>query len=121
MFMTPELALVVIALKFLIGSIIGLGVVALVYRTRFLRGAIFGGVMFLLASGLAGWADSHAAFMNGRRVDIAPWGENLWLRNRIAGNGTALCIASCCGGALLAGIKRPPKKSESGTSDQQPI
>lgn len=115
MFVTWQFALVIIALKFLIGSVIGLAVVALVYRTRFLRGAIFGGVMFLLASGLAGWADSHAAFMNGRRLDRAPWGENLWLRNRIVENETTICVVSTCGAALLAGIRRRRIKDEQPT------
>jgi hypothetical protein len=112
MFMTWQLALVIIALKFVIGAVIGLAVAGLVYRTRFLRGAVFGGVMFLLASGLAGWADSHAAFMNGRRIDVAPWGENLWLRNRIVENETAICVVSTCGAALLAGVKRRRLKDE---------
>jgi len=105
MFMTPGLALFLIALKLVLGALIGLGTVALAYRRRFLRGAVFGGIMFVLASGLAGWADSHAAFMNGQRVDVAPWGENLWLRNRIAENETVICVVSACGGGLLAGLK----------------
>jgi hypothetical protein len=110
MFMTPGFALILIALKFVLGALIGLGTVALAYRKRFLRGAIFGGVMFVLASGLAGWADSHAAFMNGRRVDLAPWGENLWMRNRIVENETVICVVSACGAALLAGVKARSSK-----------
>jgi len=39
---------------FIVGSVIGLVVVALVYRTRFLRGAVFGGVACVLVLGLAG-------------------------------------------------------------------
>ena len=105
MFMTPGLALFLIALKFFLGALVGLGTVALAYRTRFLRGAAFGGVMFVLASGLAGWAGSHSAFVNGRRVDIAPSGENLWLRNRIVENETVICVVSACGAALLTGVK----------------
>jgi hypothetical protein len=39
---------------FIVGAAIGLGVVALVYRRRFLRGAVFGGVACVLVLGLAG-------------------------------------------------------------------
>jgi hypothetical protein len=115
MFMTPQFALIVIALKFVVGAVIGLCAVALVYRARFVRGVIFGGVVFVLASGLGGWADSHAAFMDGRRLDVAPWGENLWLRNRIAENETAIAVVSSCGAALLAGRKTRSAKLERST------
>lgn len=115
MFMTPGLALILIALKFGLGAVIGLGTVALVYRARFVRGAVVGGVVFVLASGLAGWAGSHAAFANGRRLDVAPWGEDLWLRNRIADNETMICLVSTCGAALLAGMKTRATKSENPT------
>ena len=39
---------------FIVGAAIGLVVVALVYRKRFLRGAVFGGVACVLVLGLAG-------------------------------------------------------------------
>ena len=112
MFITPGFALFMIALKFMLGAVIGLGAVALAYRARFIRGAVVGGMMFVLASGLAGWAGSHAVFVNGRRQDIAPWGENLWLRNRIAENETAICLISTCGAALLAGLKMRTTEEE---------
>lgn len=40
-------------------------------------------VLFLIASGFVGWADSHSAIDNGRRLDYAPWGEDLRFRNWI--------------------------------------
>ena len=78
MFMTKELALIFVAFKLLMGSVIGLVVSTLAYRSRLsvrlaVMGALLGGTAFLLASGIAGWAGSHAAFNNGHRVDVAPW------------------------------------------------
>jgi hypothetical protein len=114
--MTPNLALFLIALKFFAGFVVGLGVVALVYRTRFIRGAIFGGIAFVLVSGLAGWADSHAYFLNGKRVSPAPWVEDLRLRNFLAENETVLEVTSSCGAALQAGIGGRRRR----TSDERP-
>lgn len=110
MFMTPGVAACLIALKFLMGAVIGLVVVVLVYRSRFgiglaVRGAVLGGVAFLFASGVAGWANSHVYFYNGKRLDASPDGENLWLRNRIAEHETGIAVLSSCGIALLAGLR----------------
>ena len=62
------------------------------------------GVVFVLVSGVAGWAASHAAFENGQRMDIAPWGENLRFRNAIAGNEVLLSILASIGTAALANV-----------------
>jgi hypothetical protein len=40
-------------------------------------------VLFVTSSGLVGWADMHSAIQDGRRLDVAPSGEDLRLRNRI--------------------------------------
>lgn len=111
MFMTPGLAVVLIAMKLLFGALIGFVVARVAYRSRIsnglvIKGALFGGLAFLLASGVAGWAGSRAAFVNGHRLDIAPWGEDLWLRNRIAENEFGICLVSACSAALLSGMKR---------------
>ena len=113
MFMTPAQAEIIIALKFLIGAIIGLVVAALVYRSRFrrnlaLRAALFAGIAFLLASGVAGWADSKANYSNYPRIDTAPDGESLWLVNLIAEHEVALTTLSSGGAALLAGFRFRP-------------
>jgi hypothetical protein len=42
---------------------------------------IFG---FFTGAWLAGWAGAHSYILNGKRMDQAPSGENLWLRNRLA-------------------------------------
>ena len=94
----------------MIGSVIGLVVVVLIYRSRLgawlvVRGSLLAGIAYLIASGTAGWAGLHAAFQNGQRLDVAPWGEDLWLRNRIAENELPLAVASSCIAALLAGIR----------------
>jgi hypothetical protein len=65
MFMTQGFAAFLIASNFLVGAVLGLAVAKLAWSSRFtvglaLRAAIFGGIAFLLASGLAGWAYEHA-------------------------------------------------------------
>jgi hypothetical protein len=110
MFMTSGFAAITIAIKFLIGSVIGLAVAALILRSRLrfgraLRSALFAGVTYLLASGLAGWADSHAAFQDGHRMNVAPWGEDLRLRNLIAENELAICISTSGVAAALANLR----------------
>src|SRR5215467_7676946 len=110
MFISPEFVLYVVLIKLSIGSVIGLIVVGILYRSRFncwlaIRGALLGAVAFLLVSLTAGWAQSHAAFQNGRRMPIAPWLEDLRLRNFIADNELVLCVAGSSIAALLAGIR----------------
>jgi hypothetical protein len=110
MFMTFGFAAIIIAIKFLIGSVIGLVVAALAFRSHLrlghaLRGALFAGVTYLLASGLAGWADSHAAFQDGHRMNVAPWGEDLRLRNLIAENELTICITTSAVAAVLANVR----------------
>jgi hypothetical protein len=115
MFMTPALAVSLIAMKFLMGAVIGIVVGALLCWPRFsiglaVRSALLGGFAFLLASeiagwrGIAGWAASSVYFSNGKRLDVAPDRESLWLRNRIAEHEIALALVSSCGAALLAGL-----------------
>lgn len=110
MFTSPSFAVFLIAMKFLMGAIIGLVVAGFAYRSRFrvglvVRSALLGGVAFLFASGIAGWADSRVYFYNGQRLDVTPDGESLWLRNRIAEHEIALAVVSSCGAALLAGLR----------------
>ena len=97
-------------MKFLMGAVIGLAVAALASRSRFrvglaVRSALLGGVAFLFASGIAGWADSRVYFYNGQRLDVTPNGESLWLRNRIAEHEIALAVVSSCGAALVVGLR----------------
>jgi hypothetical protein len=107
MFLTPAIIVVLIVLKYLFGALIGASTTAIIYRTRattrrVIRAAIFGGAAFLFGSGLAGWADAHASFENGRRMEIAPWGEDLRFRNFIAENGLVISIVlSVCVAAMI--------------------
>jgi hypothetical protein len=110
MFLTSGFAAVIIAIKFLIGAVIGLLVAALTFRShlirgRALRGAVFAGITYLLGSGLAGWADSHAAFQDGHRMNVAPWGEDLHVRNFIAENELAICVTTSALAAVLANVR----------------
>jgi hypothetical protein len=109
MFMTIGIAAVLIFGKFLAGALIGASTAALIYRSRttvrrVLRASFFAGTAFLFGAGLAGWADSHASFENGRRVEVAPWGEDLRFRNFIAENGLAISIALSAGVAAMINV-----------------
>jgi hypothetical protein len=108
-FITPVIAAVLVGLKFAVGLIIGAGTATLIYRSRLtrvrtIRASVSAGVVFVLISGVAGWAGAHAAFENGRRMDFAPWGEDLRLRNAIAGNEVVLCIVASIAIAALADV-----------------
>lgn len=107
MFITTGIAAIFIVGKLLIGSLVGLLIAALVYRRRLktrlgVRSALIAGVTYLLFSGLAGWADAHAAFQNGQRLAFAPWGEDLRLRNFIAENELVICLAASAIAATIA-------------------
>ncbi len=114
MFMTNGIVAVIIAAKLLMGSLVGLLIAALIYRSRFkirlgVRSALFAGIAYLLASGLTGWADAHAAFQDGHRLAIAPWGEDLRLRNFIAENELVICLAASAVAAALASVSSAAK------------
>jgi len=69
--MTQEFVEFLIAGYFLAGAVLGLAIAKLAWSSRFtvglaLRAAIFGGIAFLLASGLTGWACEHAHRVNER-------------------------------------------------------
>jgi hypothetical protein len=100
---------VLVGLKFIAGFIIGAVTAMVMYRRRLtvaqtLRASLGAGVVFVLVSGVAGWAGAHAAFENGRRMDIAPWGEDLRFRNAIAENEILLCVITSIGIAALANV-----------------
>jgi len=95
MFITWQLAILIILMNVLLGSVIGVVGTALLYRSQstprdFLKGIVLGVLGWLTGGFLAGWGDAHSYFLNGKRMDQAPWGENLWLRNRLAENGILL-------------------------------
>jgi hypothetical protein len=92
----------VIAVGFLMGALIGFAVVWLAYRSRLLRGAIFGGLGFLLAARLVGWANSHAYYIGERLAENG----NSPLRSFVVKYGFAVPFVSSCIAALLAGIGR---------------
>ncbi|MGB0001374.1 MAG: hypothetical protein WBQ04_14770 [Candidatus Acidiferrales bacterium] len=97
MIMTWQFILFVILLKSLLGAGVGLAVTAILYHSRltpgnFLMGVVLGVFGFLTGASLSGWGGAHAYFVNGKRMDQTPWGENLWLRNRLADNETVMSI-----------------------------
>ena len=90
-----------ITLKSLAGGAVGLLVTAIARRSRTtfglaIGGALLGALGFLMGAYLVGWADMHSAIENGRRLDVAPWGEDLWLRNRIVENEALVCVVPAC-------------------------
>jgi hypothetical protein len=78
---------------FIVGAVIGLVVVALVYRRRFLRGAVFGGVACVLVLGLA-----ESGSINGKGT---PW---ISFINDTTESLYWACPVSSGIAALLAGI-----------------
>lgn len=122
MFLTTGIVAVLVGLKFAIGLIIGVETAAMIYRrcltlTRTIRASLAAGVVFVLVSGVAGWAGAHAVFENGRRMNIAPWGEDLRFRNAIAENETLLCLIASVGVAALANVRTINQKLEYGSGE----
>lgn len=108
---TPGMAVITITAKFLVGCLVGLATAALILRSRLtvgqcIRSSVLAGFAFMMGSGAAGWADAHAAFQDGRRMDFAPWGEDLRLRNVIAENEMAMSLGLSVGAALLINVRR---------------
>jgi hypothetical protein len=102
-FLTPQLALFIIATELLIGGIAGALTSLVIARSRATRkivlsSATAAGIIFLLSIGIAGWAGSHAEWYNGKLVDRTSWGENLYWRNRIVENQYLLSFA----GSIIA-------------------
>lgn len=109
MFATSGIVAMLVGLKLVLGVVLGAGTANLMYRsrlttTRTKRASVAAALAFVLTSGLAGWAGAHAAFENGRRMDIAPWGEDLRLRNAIAENESLLCVAASIACAALVNV-----------------
>ena len=97
MFITTGMATIMILAKLLVGFLAGLVVAWVVLRSRMtLKAAVLAAIasafLFILASGFVGWASSHEAWLNGKRLDVAPWGEDLRWRNRIAENEALICF-----------------------------
>ena len=97
------LGLFFMVFELLMGAAIGLAAARLAYRSRFtaglaVRAAALGGIAFVFAAILSGWAGAHS--------------PALWLRMRLAENGFGFAVAlvSACLAALLAGVKRPTAK-----------
>ncbi len=105
MFETTGFVAVVILIKFLVGCVTGLAIAWLALRSKLTLKAsvcvaIVSSILFILASGLVGWAGSHEAWLDGKRLDVAPWGEDLRSRNRIAEHEALICFGPT---ALAAG------------------
>lgn len=90
MFITAGLALYIIVLEFIFGTLLGLAVAALVCRSRLRLGracviAFPSGLAFLLAIGLSGWAS----------FPTAVWNNHLAAAGSLAGHAMPLAFLSC--------------------------
>ena len=106
---TAGLASIIIAAEFLLGSIVGLAVTAVILRSRLkTRLAVIAmfcaGAVFICASGVAVWADLSTSFVEGHVIAAAPWSNCPRLANCIADNRLALCLASSAVSAAIAGL-----------------
>ena len=110
MFVTTGIVAVVLGLKFLIGFIIGFATAKVIYRSRLtrartLRASLAAGIVFVLVSGVAGWA-GYARIRERTEVGFAPWEKNPTAsRNAIAGNEVLLCVIASIGIAALANVR----------------
>ena len=109
MLLTTGMVALLAGLRFAAGLIIGAITAVVMYRrlitmARTSRASLAAAIAFLLISGVAGWAGAHAAFENGKRVDISPSGEDLRFRNAIANNETLLCVIGSIAFAALANV-----------------
>ncbi len=110
MFTSPVVTLIFAASGFFCGAVIGVAVCASIYKRRFdmklgVKAGLFGGIAFLLTLIATNWADSHAAFQDGKRLSTAPWGEDLRFRNFLADNQLVLTLTSASVAGLLAGLR----------------
>lgn len=110
MLLTARIVALLAGLRFAVGLIIGAVTASLIYRRRITvvrtsRASLAAAVVFLLISGMAGWAGAHAAFENGKRVDTSPSGEDLRFRNAIANNEALLCVTGSIAFAALANVR----------------
>lgn len=126
MFIASEMAWVFIAIELLAGCVIGIAVLAMMYRSRLrlkvvMVGALVASVAFLFVSGIGGWADAHAEFVNGRRVDFASWGEDLRVRNFLAEDALPLATISSALAALLVGVSFRRGQIQNSLDDPKPL
>lgn len=103
--------LISLFLELFAGAVVGLIAAALVLRSDLTRRKaavpmFLSAILFLIASGFVGWADSHSAIDNGRRLDFAPWGEDLRFRNRIVEHELLIMFGSSFTGALVYSLLR---------------
>src|SRR5271168_654882 len=106
---TAGLASIIIAAEFLLGSIVGLEVAAVIFRSCLrIRPAVIAmfcaGAVFICASGVAVWADLSTSFVEGHVIAAAPWSNCPQLANCIADNRLALCITSSAITAAVASL-----------------
>ncbi len=117
MFETTGFVTIIILLKLAAGAMLGLAISWLILRSNStwkpaVLAAVASGLLFITGSGLVGWASSHEAWMNGKRMDIAPWGENLLWRNRIVEHELLICLlpSSLAALAISFGFRKSPHK-----------
>src|SRR5271170_4441438 len=109
MSVTTGLASLISAVEFLLGSIVGLAVAAVIFRAgltiRLAVSAMFcAGAVFLSASWIAGWADVSTSFVGDHTVATAPWAYCPRFASCLADNRLVLCITSSVITAAIASL-----------------
>ncbi|HVP00371.1 MAG TPA: hypothetical protein VMT15_20005 [Bryobacteraceae bacterium] len=110
LFFNSALAIYIVVVELVLGALVGTAAAAIAYRSRlnralFVRAGLFGSLVFFIVTMVSGWAGAHAAFSNGKRMDVAPWGENLWLRNRLADYEGMIAFTGSALAGVLAGVR----------------
>ena len=129
MFPLPwQFILLILVFRIAIGSVIGAGESAILYRSRLKTGVLLinmglGALGYLVGGYLAGWGDSHSYTYNGVRMDVSADGENLWLRNRLVEHELLISVAIPTLLILIAyaivrfSMRRAPSRLQSESSD----
>jgi hypothetical protein len=113
--MSPIFGIYFLAIPFALGALIGAGACAIAYRSRrtvglAIRAAVFGGLTYLGLTLIAGRAEQHSVFENGRRVVARPAGKSLRFRNMIANDLLIVTIICSAAAGLMAGVPMRKKR-----------
>ena len=101
-----------------VGAVVGFLAAALIYRSRVTRRfatlpMVIGAVLFVVLSGVVGWAGLHSFIENGRMLDFTPSGEDLRLRNWIVQHQVLILFGPSFTGALIyAALRKKPTRRQ---------
>jgi len=102
--------------EIVIGSAIGLCTAGVIFGAHLTKKTacqvmIASATVFLASTWICGWAGEHSAIVNGQRLDIAPWGEDLRIRNWFAENEAWLSFGGSFAAAFASSALRTSRMS----------